>query len=201
MWWYEIHQSIFTHRYQGQNTEDQILSITSRCLSHKLAPASADQGLWDPWNLRLWEHVRAPKYVVSYPTRWSLLFIFRFLYGSSKQQRNEVQLFTTIMGNNHHWGLKGKPPNYEVMMVNDCTSQCTFKCVVTYCEPITWESFEGHLTCWLVLPVLWLTWPPRTRTRLSHNAHKYFRKFLRPQFRTDLLHPIQFLSSGLLWFN
>ena len=94
MWWYEIHQSIFTHRYQGQNTEDQILSITSRCLSHKLAPASADQGLWDPWNLRLWEHVRAPKYVVSYPTRWSLLFIFGFLYGSSSEQRNIVQLCT-----------------------------------------------------------------------------------------------------------
>ena len=91
--------------------------------------------------------------------------------------------------------------NSLVMMVNDCTSQCTCMCVVTYCEPITWESFEGHLTCWLVLPVLWLTWPPRTRTRLSHNAHKYFCNFLRPQLRTDLLHPIQFLSSGLLWFN
>ena len=31
--------------------------------------------------------------LVSYPTRWSLLFIFGFLYGSSKQQRNMVQLY------------------------------------------------------------------------------------------------------------
>ena len=88
-----------------------------------------------------------------------------------------------------------------VMMVNDCTAQCTCMCVITYCEQITWESFEGKLTYWLLLTVLRLTWAPRTRTRLSHNAHKYFRKFLRPQLRTDLLHPIQFLSSGLLWFN
>ena len=43
----------------------------------------------------------AVHYLVSYPTRWSLLFIFGFLYGSSdisspsKQQRNIVQLCTT----------------------------------------------------------------------------------------------------------
>ena len=35
--------------------------------------------------------------LVSYPTRWSLLFIFGFLYGSSKQQRNMVQLFTIFL--------------------------------------------------------------------------------------------------------
>ena len=35
--------------------------------------------------------------VVSYPTRWSLLFIFWFLYGSSKQQRNIVQLCTIFI--------------------------------------------------------------------------------------------------------
>ena len=35
--------------------------------------------------------------LVSYPTRWSLLFIFGFLYGSSKQQRNMVQLYTIFL--------------------------------------------------------------------------------------------------------
>ena len=36
--------------------------------------------------------------LVSYPTRWSLLFIFGFLYVSSKQQRNIVQLCTNQTG-------------------------------------------------------------------------------------------------------
>ena len=48
----------------------------------------------------------SPIGVVSYSTRWSLLFIFWYLYGSSiqinnspsKQQRNIVQLCTTLLG-------------------------------------------------------------------------------------------------------
>ena len=40
--------------------------------------------------------IQASGHKVSYPTRWSLLFIFLSLYGSpSKQQRNIVQLCTT----------------------------------------------------------------------------------------------------------
>ena len=40
--------------------------------------------------------IQASGHKVSYPTRWSLLFIFVFLYGSpSKQQRNIVQLCTS----------------------------------------------------------------------------------------------------------
>ena len=34
--------------------------------------------------------------VVSYPTRWSLFFIFGFLWWSSRQQRNIVQQCTTL---------------------------------------------------------------------------------------------------------
>ena len=42
--------------------------------------------------------------VVSYPTRWSLLFIYGFLYGPSKQQRNIVQLCTSDDGDdNRRW--------------------------------------------------------------------------------------------------
>ena len=41
-------------------------------------------------------HIQATVALVSYPTRRSLLFIFGFLYGSSEQQRNIVQLCTTV---------------------------------------------------------------------------------------------------------
>ena len=49
---------------------------------------------------------RSASFLVSYPTRWSLLFIFGFLYGSSifltsSEQRNIVQLCTIQI-----WSLK-----------------------------------------------------------------------------------------------
>ena len=47
-----------------------------------------------------------------------------------------------------------------VMMVNDYTAQCNCTClgVVTYCEQITWKSFEG--TSWLAdWSSLFYGWP------------------------------------------
>ena len=60
--------------------------------------------------------------IVSYPIRWSLLFIFWFLYGSSpsKQQRNIVQLCTNVNndtddGDNHTDDV----PNDDYVVVVD----------------------------------------------------------------------------------
>ena len=71
------------------------------------APASADHPIWPktqrsaPWSSFSCRFPLQPPPclgldpLVSYPKRWSLLFIFGFLYGSlSKQQRNIVQLCT-----------------------------------------------------------------------------------------------------------
>ena len=103
--------------------------------------------------------------VVSYPTRWSLLFIFRFLYGSSKQQRNEVQLFTTIMGNNHHWGLKGtdKTSSGRAQPCDNCRDMS--QPWNMWSSKTRLKKMGGNHKLWGDRPIPWWRWSMHYRLR------------------------------------
>ena len=74
--------------------------------------------------------------LVSNPTQWSLLFIFGFLYGSSKQQRNIVQLCTKAPPNR-------KPGRTSILLLDTVQGACPSLSTVT--KPWAWEFFK-HFT-------------------------------------------------------
>ena len=85
-------------------------------------------------------------HLVSYPTRWSLLFIFGFLYWSSSEQRNKVQLCTAdfpatcslqlSFSGNSLWNVEQKSDQGSTCPLHNIRFCVSRNLTMWYCVPV-----------------------------------------------------------------